>query len=134
MPLNMVRMGLTDAHGPGIKTAPRYGSNWKFKPMSELQPLHSKLMGMMKDRPYGLWMAVKEVFGRDVADSLASSGECVRLNIPKAPAESSKSAGKKRQRDDATASSGEDNDDDDDDARVGSSKLVTYSKRHRAKK
>jgi hypothetical protein len=127
MPLNMVRMGLADAFGPGIKTSPRYGSNWKFKPMGELQTMHSKLIGMMKDKPYGLWMVVKEVFGREVADSLASSGECVRVNIPKTPAESSQTAGK-RQRN-ATASSGEDDDDDE----VGSGKLVTYSKRHRAK-
>jgi hypothetical protein len=77
-PLNMVRMGLAKAKSLKMIARACWKSNWMMLSDTEVKPLYTKVMDHLLHRqPYGEFLAVQEIFGRDVAMELEKRGEVI---------------------------------------------------------
>jgi hypothetical protein len=45
--------------------------------MRELKSLYERVMGYLQEKQYGEYFAIREIFGKDVADRLAKAGDVV---------------------------------------------------------
>lgn len=73
--LNLVRMGLAMCTSSGFVRRAKYGLNWRMKSLAELKPLYEKVMRFLLQTEYGEYLAMKEIFGEDVAIRVAMNGE-----------------------------------------------------------
>jgi hypothetical protein len=73
--LNLVRMGLAMCTSSGFVRRAKYGVNWRMKSLAELKPLYEKVLQYLLGTEYGEFLAMKEIFGEDVAIRVAMNGE-----------------------------------------------------------
>ena len=73
--MNLVRMGLGVCLTPGCVKRAKYGVNWRMKSLAELKPLYEKVKKYLLGTEYGEFLAMKEIFGEDVAIRVAMNGE-----------------------------------------------------------
>ncbi|KAF8308458.1 hypothetical protein F5887DRAFT_1092560 [Amanita rubescens] len=77
-PVNMVRMGLAKAKSLKMITRACWKTNWEMCSDAEVKPLYNRVMEhLLKRHPYGEFLAVQEIFGRDVAMELEKKGEVI---------------------------------------------------------
>ena len=63
-------MGLAKATSPGVLTRAMYKVNWDFLSTSELTALYNKVNDMLTQQPMGLYNAVFQIFGQDMANNM----------------------------------------------------------------
>ena len=68
-------MGLAKCSSTGFLTRARYGKNWQMKSLAELKPLYEKILQLLLEKEFGEFLAMKELFGEDVAIRVAMKGE-----------------------------------------------------------
>ncbi len=72
----MVRMGLAKAKSMKMIARASWKSNWEMWSDAEVKPLYNRVMDhLLKRHPYGEFLAIQEIFGRDVAMELEKKGE-----------------------------------------------------------
>ena len=77
--MNMVRMGLAKAKSLKIIGRACWKSNWEMLSDAEVKPLYNRVMEhLLKQHPYGEFLAVQEIFGTDVAMELERKGEVIK--------------------------------------------------------
>lgn len=77
-PFNMVRMGLAKAESYALIERPSWKSNWRFYSDAEVKPTYDRVMNhLLNGQPHGEFLAVEEIFGRDIANMLADKREVV---------------------------------------------------------
>jgi hypothetical protein len=96
-PLNMVRMGLAKAKSFKMIGRACWKTNWEMLSDAEVKPLYDKVMGhLLNQHPYGEFLAVQEIFGRDVAMDLEKKGEVIKPHHIQRPSVMMTLQGKKR--------------------------------------
>jgi len=70
-----VRMGLATCSSSGFVRRAKYGMNWQMKSLAELKPLYEKVLQYLLRTEYGEFLAMKEIFGEDIAIRVAMNGE-----------------------------------------------------------
>jgi hypothetical protein len=73
--VNLVRMGLAICTTSGFLRRAKYDVNWRMKSLVELKPLYEKVSQYLSGTEYGEFLAMKEIFGEDVAIRVAMNGE-----------------------------------------------------------
>ena len=77
-PFNMIRMGLARAESYAVIERPCWKSNWRFYTDAEVKPIYDRVMNnLLNCQPYGEFLAIEEIFGRKIAETLAKNGEVV---------------------------------------------------------
>ena len=64
--VNMVRLGLATCE-VGIMGPAKYKKNWEMKSIAEIKPLYERIMEYLKKRDFGEYLAMRELFGEEVA-------------------------------------------------------------------
>lgn len=75
--VNYIRMGLARGLREGVIRTSKYQINWEFLSKTELKGLYVRVMGYLKEGKFAEYFAVKEIFGKEVADKLAQEGDVV---------------------------------------------------------
>jgi hypothetical protein len=74
----MVRMGLAKAKSFKMIARACWKTNWEMWSDAEVKPLYNRVMEhLLKRHPYGEFLAIQEIFGRDVAMELEKKGEVI---------------------------------------------------------
>ena len=73
--INFIRMGLAKGSSPGVLTRAMYKKNWEFLSKQELKVLYIKVKDMLAQKPMGLYNAVFQIFGQDVAVKMVEKGQ-----------------------------------------------------------
>jgi hypothetical protein len=63
-----VRLGFTIATKPTVLANARYKTNWYVKPDADLKKLYNKVMGYLEQKEHGVYFAIQEIFGIEMAD------------------------------------------------------------------
>ena len=79
--LNLIRIGIAKATAPGVVLSPKYESNWELEDSRDLKELYRKIMGHLESGDYGTYLAVREIFGEDVANAASLNGQFKGLNL-----------------------------------------------------
>ena len=75
----MVRMGLAKAKSLKMIGRACWKSNWEMLSDADVKPLYDRVMDhLLKQHPHGEFLAVQEIFGRDVAMELERKGEVIK--------------------------------------------------------
>lgn len=69
-----VRLGVAVANACGFMKNPRFTNNWHIKGPSQLKRWYDTIMGHIRTNQYGVYFALQEVFGVDIANVVASKG------------------------------------------------------------
>lgn len=75
--VNYIWMRLAHGLTEGVIRTSKYKINWEFVNKSELKGLYTRVMGYLTEGKFGEYFAVKEIFGKEVADRLAKDGDVV---------------------------------------------------------
>jgi hypothetical protein len=67
-------MGVAKCSSAGFLRTTKYGNNWQMKSLAELKPMYETIMEFLKNTEYGEFLALKELFGEDVAIWVAMNG------------------------------------------------------------
>jgi hypothetical protein len=78
-PLNLVRMGLARANSSTMVIRASYKSNWEMYSDGEVKGLYDRVMKhLVGQEIFGEFLAVEEIFGREIAMELTKKGELVQ--------------------------------------------------------
>jgi hypothetical protein len=69
-----IRTGLALAMRPGVLSVAKYKSNWEIKGDKELKELYKIVMEHLGKEDYGVYFAIEEIFGVEMADEVAKNG------------------------------------------------------------
>jgi hypothetical protein len=76
--VNMIRTGLARATTTGVLKLGRLTLNFHMLTDREVKPLYDKVMGfLLTHRPYGEYLAIREIFGQDIATFVAKRGDVI---------------------------------------------------------
>ena len=74
--ISLIQMGLAQGMTAGVINLAKFKSNWDMLPDRVIKPLYDKVMGHLTERrPYGEYLAMREIFGDQVAMEVARRGE-----------------------------------------------------------
>ena len=73
--VNLIRIRVAKALSPSVLKVAKLKINWEMKSLAELKPLYDKIMGFLKKTEHGEYLAMKELFGEEVAIRVAMKGE-----------------------------------------------------------
>lgn len=84
-----MRLGLVTVNTTGGVTRPKFNNNWHVKSDVELKMWYKTLMGHIRTKEYGVYFALQEVFGADMAELVSKEQKIKRpLGLrPLVPAE-----------------------------------------------
>ena len=69
-------MGLAQGTTAGVINLAKFKSNWDMLPDRVVKPLYNKVLGHLTERrPYGEYLAMREIFRDQVAMEVARHGE-----------------------------------------------------------
>jgi hypothetical protein len=68
------RLGFIIATKATILANAKYNSNWSVKPDDDLRRLYNKVMGFLEHKDHGVYFAIQEIFGLEMADRAAERG------------------------------------------------------------
>jgi hypothetical protein len=73
--VNLIRIGVAKALAPTVLRVAKYRINWEMKSLAELRPLYDRVIGFLTGNDHGEYLAMKEIFGEEVAIRTAVRGE-----------------------------------------------------------
>lgn len=73
--MNLIRIRVAKALEPSVLRLAKYKINWDMKSLADLEPLYQKVMGFLKKTEYGEYLAMKTLFGEQVATRVAMRGQ-----------------------------------------------------------
>lgn len=83
IPFNLVRMGLAKAKGNGIFKSAKFGVSFTLLNEEELKDYHTELVTLLREQPYGPFVAMTSMLGVEMAQSLSSSGQVTKRPMTK---------------------------------------------------